>query len=414
MTALREPRGAARPGSARRCPGADRRRVRATASSSPITAAAGASARGSSPILACVSDAASAEDARLAEERGRPFRNAAASIARPPSGRTRTSRRRPCRGRHRERRGHRRGTLPGSPPESTAPPPRPRARRACRRSSPATSRAMAGRRGPAAPARPRAASTSRRPSSRRERPGQRRALVRLGLAAARAPARYGSSHVTRRSAARSARSASSSGAVSVPGSGTTRWPPRSDPCRGPRPCASASRRCRCRPRGSSPGSASRRGAAGSSDGWRLSAPWREVEERRRHELPVVGEDREARLEREDLGDRLGRPEARRDEDRDRRGRRPRATRRRREAPGDGPRGRAGAVTTPTSSTRRVRRERAQARDGERAAAQEDRPDAPDARRPLGHASALVALRISASSSSSSPWPTGISSSIESR
>ena len=134
---------------------------------------------------------------------------------------------------------------------------------------------------------------------------------------------------------------------------------------------------------------------------------RQVEQRRRHDLPVVGEHRERRLEvqhRRD-GDRIAQPLGRQDRCQAKRGggvgdgRRPE---------GPGPAGRAwrrGDDADDGDSA--VAGERVQGRDGEGAAAQEDGPD-----RGPGHARALVASRTSASSSF--PSPTARSSSIDSR
>ena len=54
---------------------------------------------------------------------------------------------------------------------------------------------------------------------------------------------------------------------------------------------------------------------GSADGWRLSAPCAQVEQRRRDDLAVVREHGEVGPQREDRGDRVGMPEPRRGQDR---------------------------------------------------------------------------------------------------
>ena len=132
----------------------------------------------------------------------------------------------------------------------------------------------------------------------------------------------------------------------------------------------------------------------------------------RHELAVVGEDDQLRLEGADRRDRLRAAQIRR-----RSGRRRTPSSRARAAIGvrrrtcrRGPAGRSGAVTTPTSSTsgepasRRRRIGTANPPLPRKIALGRSAPGR------VGHARAFAA----SSASSSSPWPTGISSSIESR
>ena len=144
----------------------------------------------------------------------------------------------------------------------------------------------------------------------------------------------------------------------------------------------------------------------------VERPVRELQERGRDELAVVGQDRESRSELET------------------------------EATASGARNRHGVRTVGTPSARaavldlgrrlhlapsgqprrcghdadeldvRMLGETPQGRDPERAAAEEDGPHARAAGSPVGHARALVASRTSASSSFEAP--TAISSSIDSR
>ena len=282
-----------------------------------------------------------------------------------------------------------------------------RRRRGARRPPRGTSRATAGRRGRAVRGRVAGSEGSSRPSSRRSGRVSVAPSAGCGVAGS-SPRSHGSSDRASRSAARPASRASSSGAVSDPverqaldGDDRARVEAGVHPHQRHAGLAIAGH----------DGRRDRRRAAMPRQQRRMEVqrPERRIEERRRHDLAVVGEHDEGRLEVEDLGD----------------GRRVTQPRRRQDGRVGGiVDGRALEVQPATGRPRRrgddgdevdgvVRRERAQARDGERAAAQEDRPDAIHARRPRGHASALVAPRTSASSSSS-PWPTAMSSSIESR
>ena len=225
----------------------------------------------------------------------------------------------------------------------------------------------------------------------------------------RSPARYGSSHRTSSFPARAARSASSCGAVSVPSRrravvatiGPVSSPASMRMSVTPVLVIARDDRRRDRRRAAMPWQQRR---------MQVQRPVRQVEDRRRDQLPVVGEDRQVGSEREDLGDRRWRTKPCRHEDRDgavcsrgeRRGGEHLPTPHRPGGRGD----------HAHELDRWVRGEGRQDGHGERAAAQEDRPGSL-AGRPVAHASALVAPRTSASSSSS-PWPTAISSSIESR
>ena len=132
-----------------------------------------------------------------------------------------------------------------------------------------------------------------------------------------------------------------------------------------------------------------------------------VEQRRGHDLAVIGEDDEIRREGLDLRDRIGIAQPIWREDRADL-----------DVPGSVVDGRRGRTAAPARRSRwgrddpdeldvRVLAEPPQTFAAEPAAAEEDGA-CPSSR----HARALVASRTSASSSS--PWPTGISSSIESR
>ncbi len=147
---------------------------------------------------------------------------------------------------------------------------------------------------------------------------------------------------------------------------------------------------------------------GSSDGCRFRAPCVDVQQGGRHDPPVVGQHDQLGRRASTAAMAVGVAQPGRGQDR-------RARRASSATAWMGvavrrpprPAGRAGAVTTPTSSTSSgSAASRRSALAAEAAAAQEDRPD-----RGGGHARALVASRTSASSS---PCPTGMSSSIESR
>ncbi len=138
-----------------------------------------------------------------------------------------------------------------------------------------------------------------------------------------------------------------------------------------------------------------------------------AEQQCRHDLPVICENDQSRVESEDGRERIRRPEAFGCQDRvdpephrlvmdDRPPDRLSATGRARRGRDD-----------PDQSDVFVLGEAPQALPAEPATPQEDGPHARAAGPLVGHARALVASRISASSSSS-PAPTAISSSIESR
>ena len=137
-----------------------------------------------------------------------------------------------------------------------------------------------------------------------------------------------------------------------------------------------------------------------------------LEQRRRDDLAVIGEDQEVGLERQHRADarRIAEP-VWRDDRRDRQLLSDDLDRRDLEGlpPPGGARRRG---DDPDEIDVRVPGEPAQARQPEPAAAEEDSPGARAAGRPVGHARALVASRTSSSSWSSAP--TTISSSIESR
>ena len=148
----------------------------------------------------------------------------------------------------------------------------------------------------------------------------------------------------------------------------------------------------------------------------VQRPVRQIEERRRNDLPVVRKHREPRAEREHGLDRLpgtqpdGRQHGRQAE---RRRQRPDGRGGEHLVAADGPLWRGDG---PDDVDGGENRKTAQGRDAEGAAAEEDRPDPSAVRRSAGHASARWAPRTPASSSSPSspPRPTGISSSIVSR
>ena len=216
-----------------------------------------------------------------------------------------------------------------------------------RPASRATSPAMAGRRAPGARARsPVGSDRGVRPRAAAAASAWRRPPA----GAVPRPPRRSSGQVRVQAGRRLVRQpSSSSGADLVPVRGTSR-PRRSAPCRARRPSASASRRSRRRRRGSWRGSASAPRWRGSSEGCRFRAPSGSVEQRRRHDLAVVGEDEQVGRERQDLGDRVRRTQAPGAQD----GRDPDArcllVDGGRRQPRPRPPGRGGAVTTPTRST----------------------------------------------------------------
>ncbi len=253
---------------------------------------------------------------------------------------------------------------------------------------------------------------SSRPSSRRS--GRVRTTPSADWGSATSPPEsHGPSDRSSRSAATPASRASSSGAVSVPASGTGTCAtigPVSRP---------ASMRISVTAVDGSPAriaAGHRRRAAEPRQRRRVEVEGAvtEVEQRRRHDLAVVGEDGELRPEREDRRDRVGVAQPRRGQDRVE-VRRPGVRVDRGQLPGLVATGalRHGGDDR-DEPDERVGGEALEGRDGERARPQEDRPDAPVVGRtgPGAHARALVASRTSASSSS--PCPTAISSSIESR
>ena len=187
-----------------------------------------------------------------------------------------------------------------------------------------------------------------------ERPGHRRAVGRLrGRARSRRPARA-------RASGRAARRPRSRGgprgrAPSRPRRGPSAPGRRSARCRGRRPSGSGSPRSRVSPARIALGIGVAPRWRGRSDGWRFSAPCAQVEQLAGHDLAVVGEHDEVRIEPEDVGDRgrVAQPLRRLDVEA-----RARAAW---VSTGVGvsiprrPTGRGGAVTTATSVDRRVGR-----------------------------------------------------------
>ena len=144
----------------------------------------------------------------------------------------------------------------------------------------------------------------------------------------------------------------------------------------------------------------------------VERPVREVQQRRRDELAIVGQDGELRFELQHRGDRLGRAQPCRGED----GRDAKCStshvdvgRRLQLAPSGQPRWRGDHADEVDVA---MLGQAPQGRDPERAAPEEDGPHARAAGSPVDHARALVASRTSASSSFEAP--TAISSSIDSR
>ncbi len=130
----------------------------------------------------------------------------------------------------------------------------------------------------------------------------------------------------------------------------------------------------------------------------VQRPERQAEQGRRDDLAVVGEDQQAGVEGEHGIDRVGVAQPGRRQDGPDAG----LLDGRWFEPELAAGGSRGGGDHPHQVNRRVLGEAPEGRYGERAAAEEDRPDAIDAGRPAAHASALVASRIPASSSSSSP------------
>ena len=242
-----------------------------------------------------------------------------------------------------------------------------------------------------------------------ERPGQRRALVGCG-ARVSSPRSHGS-RSGQQVGGDHARRASRTGRGLVPSSVDALLGDDRSGVEARVHAHQASPRSQDRRRGSRPGSGVAPRCRGSSDGCRFSAPWGTSSSVGRHDLAVVGEDDELRLELEDRRDRrrVTEPLGRQDRvEAELAGGRPRS--------GSActscarPTGLGGAVTTPTRSTSGCVDQSLQDRVAERRRCPRKTVRTRPGRR--RHARALVASRTSASSSSLSP--TGISSSIDSR